>query len=179
MPKYLTHRELEIALEEIANELEADRGNIDAVYIPPEVDELTDEEIFEEGCEKSNENVDIAGTFEIHTYDDDLNYDDSDDEPLAKKEPLLCGVLGTCPVIPMDETGLEQLFTSTFFQRLNVCIYFDSYSSSMSKNIRKYIPEAPKDAEILLQKLLESDHDNDEPEFEDQSDTDREGHIEQ
>lgn len=59
---------------------------IDAVYIPPNVDELTDEEEFSEDVERSeeNRNIDIAGTFEIHTNESDL-YDDSDEETLAVK----------------------------------------------------------------------------------------------
>lgn len=65
---------------------------VDAVYIPAEVDELTDEEIFDEDCEKNNEHVDIAGTFEIHTADDDSVYDDSDDETLADKRRKLLSV---------------------------------------------------------------------------------------
>ncbi|KAJ8957049.1 hypothetical protein NQ314_006609 [Rhamnusium bicolor] len=65
---------------------------IDAVYIPQEVDNLTDEEIFEEDCGKTNENVDIAGTFEILTADD-LIYDDSVDESLAENRRKLLSSL--------------------------------------------------------------------------------------
>lgn len=63
---------------------------IDAVYIPPEVDELTDEENFVEEANEvnENENIDIAGTFEIHVTEEDL-YDDSDDETLAVKKRKL------------------------------------------------------------------------------------------
>lgn len=59
---------------------------IDAVYIPPEVDQLTDEEDFSNDPENNgnNQNGDIAGTFEIHNIQDDI-YDDSDNEDLATK----------------------------------------------------------------------------------------------
>ncbi|KAL1488368.1 hypothetical protein ABEB36_014845 [Hypothenemus hampei] len=51
MRKFLTQKELELALEDIVQELQED-DQIDAVYIPPEVDELTDEEDFIEDVEK-------------------------------------------------------------------------------------------------------------------------------
>lgn len=66
---------------------------VDVVYIPPDVDNLTDEENFVEESEEMNvnENTDIAGTFEIHTMEGDL-YDDSDDETLAvKKSKIMSG----------------------------------------------------------------------------------------
>ncbi|XP_050295149.1 uncharacterized protein LOC126735243 [Anthonomus grandis grandis] len=59
---------------------------VDAVYIPPKVDQLTDEEEFSEDPEniENSQNGDIAGTFEIHTVRDEI-YDESDEEDLATK----------------------------------------------------------------------------------------------
>lgn len=111
MKKFLTQKELEYALEQVVDELENERREfihlflhflyninliifleVDAVYIPPDVDELTDEEDIDDDLSNLNEtafeNVDIAGTFELHINDDDL-FDDSDDETLAEKKRKL------------------------------------------------------------------------------------------
>ncbi|XP_050301648.1 piggyBac transposable element-derived protein 3-like [Anthonomus grandis grandis] len=86
MRKFLTQKELELALEEVVNELENEVEQVDAVYIPPEVNQLTDEEEFSEDPEniENSQNGDIAGTFEIHTVRDEI-YDESDEEDLATK----------------------------------------------------------------------------------------------
>ncbi|KAL3279298.1 hypothetical protein HHI36_016806 [Cryptolaemus montrouzieri] len=50
---------------------ENDCNEIDAVYIPPEVDELTDEENIDDdliGEVASDFGNDVAGTFEIHSH---------------------------------------------------------------------------------------------------------------
>ncbi|CAH0561697.1 unnamed protein product [Brassicogethes aeneus] len=67
--------------------IKSKKGEINAVYIPPDVDELTDEENIDEDL-LVNENGfvggDIAGSFEIHINDDDF-YDSSDNETIDKK----------------------------------------------------------------------------------------------
>lgn len=65
-------------------------GVLNAAYIPPEVDLLTDEENIDEN-EQLNEislDTDIAGTFEIDISDHEL-FDESDEEPLAEKRRKL------------------------------------------------------------------------------------------
>ncbi|KAF5305130.1 hypothetical protein FQA39_LY09392 [Lamprigera yunnana] len=69
--QFLTPKELQVSvLEETVTELELERNNgmIDAVYIPPDVDELTEEENIEvENTDPENElePIDIVGTFEL------------------------------------------------------------------------------------------------------------------
>lgn len=60
---------------------------MDAVYIPPEVDELTDEENIDDNEMLSEIPLDreIAGTFEIDIGHDD-GFDESDEESLAEKK---------------------------------------------------------------------------------------------
>ncbi|XP_050306780.1 uncharacterized protein LOC126743635 [Anthonomus grandis grandis] len=96
MPKFLTQKELESALYEVVDELEAEHSGdvveIDAVYIPPEPNSLTDEENIEVDViavnEKNSQNdVDIAGTFELQIrQDNEFDWDSSDDESLAEKK---------------------------------------------------------------------------------------------
>lgn len=87
--KFLTQKDLEEAILEVADELEEYRqgrkginfttrvllcnvksilGEIDAVYIPPDVDILTDEEELDDDQSPDNieQPTDIAGTFELH-----------------------------------------------------------------------------------------------------------------
>ncbi|KAK9736253.1 hypothetical protein QE152_g12635 [Popillia japonica] len=90
MQVYLTQRELEAALDQIVNELDnrydnIDVGifldNIDVVYIPPEVDELTDEEDIDDNVVieqfRPNEQ-EISGLFEIQNHNDTTNEDNID-----------------------------------------------------------------------------------------------------
>lgn len=61
---------------------------MNAVYIPPEVDVLTDEENIDDN-EMLHEiplDREIAGTFEIDVGNDDDLYDESDEESLAEKK---------------------------------------------------------------------------------------------
>ncbi|XP_072400360.1 uncharacterized protein [Diabrotica undecimpunctata] len=94
MPKrhILTHRELESALEEIVNDLEIERGFVDAVYIPPNVDELTDEEDIDENLRMNDESIDkeIAGTLEIEV-DIDNDICDEPEEPVPGKKRRFSG----------------------------------------------------------------------------------------
>ena len=63
--KCLTTEELLDILENDVNLQIAD--NIDAVYIPPSVDELTDEEVIDDDIIMLEEDIaDIVGTYEIH-----------------------------------------------------------------------------------------------------------------
>ncbi|KAG5865276.1 hypothetical protein JTB14_010599 [Gonioctena quinquepunctata] len=71
-----------------------DKNVIDAVFIPPDVDTLTDEEnMDDENYSPENESTDIAGTFERHVPDshNDVREDEqdgwspSDEEDLASK----------------------------------------------------------------------------------------------
>ncbi|KAG5897895.1 hypothetical protein JTB14_008063 [Gonioctena quinquepunctata] len=98
--KVLTQKELEAALEEAVDELERQGHEdvIDAVYKPPDVDTLTDEEnIDDENYSPENEPTDIAGTFELHVPDshNDVREDEqdewssSDEEDLASKRKRL------------------------------------------------------------------------------------------
>ncbi|KAK9702941.1 hypothetical protein QE152_g29632 [Popillia japonica] len=96
--KFLTQKEIEAALESVIDELEFERNEdaIDAVYIPPEVDVLTDEENIDDEyipTENLSQDPDIAGTFEMHlpTADDaDTDeFDSSDEETLASKKQKL------------------------------------------------------------------------------------------
>nr|CAH7727638.1 unnamed protein product [Callosobruchus chinensis]CAH7728822.1 unnamed protein product [Callosobruchus chinensis]CAH7736689.1 unnamed protein product [Callosobruchus chinensis] len=60
--RYLTQKELEATVEEIMMEPNSDQsGEIDAVYIPPEVDTLTDEND-DMNPRESEEPIDIVGT---------------------------------------------------------------------------------------------------------------------
>nr|CAH7735537.1 unnamed protein product [Callosobruchus chinensis]CAH7736557.1 unnamed protein product [Callosobruchus chinensis]CAH7737830.1 unnamed protein product [Callosobruchus chinensis] len=60
--RYLTQKELEATVEEIMMEPNSDQsGEIDAVYIPPEVDTLTDEND-DMNPRESEEPTDIVGT---------------------------------------------------------------------------------------------------------------------
>ncbi|KAG5897082.1 hypothetical protein JTB14_036309 [Gonioctena quinquepunctata] len=81
--KYLTVKELEAALEDALDDLERDK-QIDAVYIPPDVDSLTHEETIDDESSMNEDRfhgIDIAGTFEMHSPD----FDSSDEETLASK----------------------------------------------------------------------------------------------
>ncbi|VEN52385.1 unnamed protein product, partial [Callosobruchus maculatus] len=99
--RYLTQKELEAAVEEIMREGDNDPDDeIDAVYIPPDVDTLTDEEDINEDMivRESEEPTDIVGTFELHVPDNtkfpgqpftlssaESEWDSSDDESLESK----------------------------------------------------------------------------------------------
>ncbi|KAF2905875.1 hypothetical protein ILUMI_00298 [Ignelater luminosus] len=74
MKRALTIKELEVIIEDIQN-----GDDIDAVYIPPNVDILTDEEDLNDDVllEKAPM-MDVAGTFEVHIESSD------DDEPIAE-----------------------------------------------------------------------------------------------
>lgn len=64
---------------------------IDVVYVPPDVDMLTDEEDIDDrnmGPESTNPQ-DIVGTFELQNLEDTSDWDSSDDEPLASKRKRL------------------------------------------------------------------------------------------
>ncbi|KAJ8913353.1 hypothetical protein NQ315_008743 [Exocentrus adspersus] len=85
--RFLTQRELEEVLQDVVTEIE-DNGNecINAVYIPPDADELTDEETIDDNLVINEEPLEreIAGTFEIDVdIDNDDIYDESDEEPLS------------------------------------------------------------------------------------------------
>ncbi|XP_071057052.1 piggyBac transposable element-derived protein 2-like [Onthophagus taurus] len=93
MSRFLTKRKLDASLEEIVNELEIERKGavVDAVYIPPPVDYLTDEEcIDDENLTSMNcpQDIDIAGTYEVQVPNAD-EYNSSDDEFLAVKQRRL------------------------------------------------------------------------------------------
>lgn len=68
MTKFLNYADLEAAVEAVAIELENER-KLDAVYIPPEVDCLTDEEDFDDATNEESGKNEIAGTFELHGTD--------------------------------------------------------------------------------------------------------------
>ncbi|KAG5876688.1 hypothetical protein JTB14_005154 [Gonioctena quinquepunctata] len=98
--KVLTQKELEAASEEAVDELERQGHEdvIDTVYIPPDVDTLTDEKnIDDESYSPENEPTDMAGTFEVHVPDshNDVREDEqdewssSDEEDLASKRKRL------------------------------------------------------------------------------------------
>lgn len=71
----------------------------EAIYIPPEPDALTDEEIMDDDVIFENDSptdIDIAGTFELQVRgdediqgDEDIHWDSSDDETLAEKKRKL------------------------------------------------------------------------------------------
>ncbi|CAG9772350.1 unnamed protein product [Ceutorhynchus assimilis] len=110
MRKFLTQKELELALGEELDELHDENEQIDAVYIPPEVDQLTDEEDLSEDPENivNSQNGDIAGTFEIHTAQDDI-YDESDEEDLATKQEVLISA-SSCDESTTNSANLEVEF---------------------------------------------------------------------
>ncbi|KAG5890526.1 hypothetical protein JTB14_022759 [Gonioctena quinquepunctata] len=85
--KYSTARELEVALEKYVDEIQRD-DPIDLVYIPPDVDSLTDEEAIDDESPLTERDLwggDIAGTYEIHLPENDS----SDKETLAMKRMKL------------------------------------------------------------------------------------------
>ncbi|KAF2881373.1 hypothetical protein ILUMI_24816 [Ignelater luminosus] len=70
----LTIKELESIVEDIQN-----GDDIDAMYIPPDVDTLTDEEDLDNDVLLEKVPVtDVGGTFEVHVESSD------DDEPIAE-----------------------------------------------------------------------------------------------
>ncbi|KAF2894891.1 hypothetical protein ILUMI_11285 [Ignelater luminosus] len=74
MKRPLTIKELEAIVEDIQN-----GDDIDAVYIPLDVDTLTDEENLDDDVLLEKVPVtDVAGTFEVHVESSD------DDEPIAE-----------------------------------------------------------------------------------------------
>nr|CAI5818477.1 unnamed protein product [Callosobruchus analis] len=99
--RYLTQKELEAAVEAIMLDGINDQSDeIDAVYIPPEVDTLTDEEDVNDDMNprESEEPFDVVGTFELHVPDntelpdqsftlstDEPEWNSSDDESLESK----------------------------------------------------------------------------------------------
>ncbi|XP_066261335.1 uncharacterized protein [Euwallacea similis] len=115
--KYFTQKELEAALEEIVTDLQNNDESqkiifselIDAVYIPPDVDTLTDEENIndENNLQEFEEPTDIVGTFELHLPEytnqsctnqsctlltNEAQWDSSDDETLGvQKETFAFG----------------------------------------------------------------------------------------
>ncbi|XP_066261379.1 uncharacterized protein [Euwallacea similis] len=109
--KYFTQKELEAALEEIVTDLQNndESQHIDAVYIPPDVDTLTDEENIndENNLQEFEEPTDIVGTFELHLPEytnqsctnqsctlltNEAQWDSSDDETLGvQKETFAFG----------------------------------------------------------------------------------------
>ncbi|CAH1998516.1 unnamed protein product [Acanthoscelides obtectus] len=80
--RFLTQSELEAAVEEAGQELYNYRkGALDAVYIPPDVDNVTDEEDVEDELLPEMDvpgPSDIAGTFELHAF---MNEDDAAEIP--------------------------------------------------------------------------------------------------
>nr|CAI5865763.1 unnamed protein product [Callosobruchus analis] len=99
--RHLAQKELEAAVEEIMMDGINDQSDeIDAVYIPPEGDTLTDEEDVNDDMNprESEEPCDVVGTFELHVPDntelpdqsftlstDEPEWDSSDDESLESK----------------------------------------------------------------------------------------------
>ncbi|KAI4469511.1 dde superfamily endonuclease [Holotrichia oblita] len=66
-------------MEEVLNELDDEQeGALNAVYIPPKVDELTDEEDIDDNVLLNEIPLDgeIAGTFEIDVGSDDALHDE-------------------------------------------------------------------------------------------------------
>ncbi|KAK9711699.1 hypothetical protein QE152_g25316 [Popillia japonica] len=61
MTKFLTQRELEAALEEVVKDIENETHDVQAINIPPDVDEQTDEENIDDDNlnQQLLENVDI------------------------------------------------------------------------------------------------------------------------
>lgn len=86
--KYLTTKQLTEILEdpEFWEDIE-DVDDIDVAIIPPEPDELTDTENFEENSLEEEEVEDVAGTLELFVPILEHNETElsSDDEPLAIK----------------------------------------------------------------------------------------------
>lgn len=88
------------------------------MYIPPEVDELTDEETFDDNQIAGNsdvENNDIAGTFELHLggepVDDGNDFDSSDEEPLSTKRAKIFHLQKPSSVQPTWKKGSVALNT--------------------------------------------------------------------
>ena len=88
---------------------------IDAVYIPPEVDTLTDEENIDDDLlieEHPLNALEIAGTFEIHSNNTNCDFDDSDDETLNTKKLRLTKnteINTPIPIWKKGETRYEKL----------------------------------------------------------------------
>ncbi|XP_060526929.1 uncharacterized protein LOC132702362 [Cylas formicarius] len=107
-PRYLTQKELEAAVDEIV--MDEDNNNesqhIDAVYIPPEVDTLTDEEDINDNInlQEFGEPTDIVRTFELHTPNDTAVLQQSCNSSTTEPE--------------WDDETLE--FKRTFFKRQTV-----------------------------------------------------------
>lgn len=80
----LSIAELQALLEEDDDDL-LNADSIDAVYIPPEVDEITDEEDINDELLVEEESVaDVAGTFEIHT---NIDHETQNDIHCREQEP--------------------------------------------------------------------------------------------
>ncbi|XP_063913291.1 uncharacterized protein LOC135129951 [Zophobas morio] len=93
--RFLTQKELEDELEAAVADLEHD-VILDAVYVPPNVDYLTDEEGIDSetiGPENQPTSSDIAGTFELHNleqhFEDESALDSSDEVLLSDKRQKL------------------------------------------------------------------------------------------
>lgn len=84
MKRLLTSKELLALLEEDSDCENAD--TVDVVYVPPEVDEMTDEENIDDNLiEEGNIDGDIAGTYEIHAHGN-LESEDSEDDNIPLKQ---------------------------------------------------------------------------------------------
>lgn len=92
--KILTVKEMEdmIADPEFWEDMSNDE--VDVAIIPPDPDELTDTENFEENNLDVEEMEDVAGVLEVFAPTNDDSDVSSDDEPLAVKKRKLCPNLG-------------------------------------------------------------------------------------
>ncbi|CAH2014521.1 unnamed protein product [Acanthoscelides obtectus] len=97
--RFLTQSELEAAVEEAGQELYNYRKDaLDAVYIPPDVDNVTDEEDVEDELLPEIDvpgPSDIAGTFELHAF---MNEDDAAEIP-NKEEAIFLTMMDS--ILPM------------------------------------------------------------------------------
>ncbi|KAF2885758.1 hypothetical protein ILUMI_20393 [Ignelater luminosus] len=162
--RYLNQQELEAELEAALDEIKAERlenENVDVVYIPPDLDELTDQEDIDEDVITENDVLDreIAGTFEIHGPDkEDDEFTDSDDEPLAAKIARLEQKRDIQPKWRKEEfqytiipTTNEKLNTEDIEKRLGdkspleiFGLYLDDKILSMIVNYSNKTPELTK-----------------------------------
>ncbi|CAH1954800.1 unnamed protein product [Acanthoscelides obtectus] len=146
--RFLTQSELEAAVEEAGQELYNYRkGALDAVYIPPDVDNVTDEEDVEDELLPEIDvpgPSDIAGTFELHAFMneddgaeipnieeaiffDDDGFDTSDDEFLTSKKlrlvpppvPVTSTTFAVPPLQPKWEKGPLE-YTHSFISNADI-----------------------------------------------------------
>lgn len=130
--KYLTTKQLTEILEdsEFWEDIE-DVDDIDVAIIPPEPDELTDTENFEENSLEEEEVEDVAGTLELFVpiLEQDETELSSDDEPLAIKKRKLCKVTNHLP--RSDDTSVN-------------CSSIPELNNKFERSYSETVPRTPK-----------------------------------